>query len=188
VAKGNVIHVEGTLINARLLDCLIPNPKLFRQKNSEFTQFTNHQLLWFQEMTALQELHFSYCEFEHLPASLSLLSSLKKMKLISCANLKSLSDSMPPNLQELALRGCSQNLVQLCQAYKGEDQQFISSIPVIHIDDYTNCKEKIPTDADEMGSIEIRKPQISDAIGRRACVSCGKTFEPRDFVLRDWKC
>lgn len=155
--------------------------------NLELTRFTNDQILWFQELTSLKEIHFSYCEFEHLPASLTQLSSLKKMMLIACTKLKSLSDSMPPNLQELTLTDYSQNLVQLCQAYNGQDRQFISSIPVIHIDDTTKRHEgQIPDAHRKMYHMEIRKPS-SDAIGIEECASCGKIFELSDFILRDIK-
>ncbi|KAF3338392.1 Disease resistance protein RGA2 [Carex littledalei] len=139
-ADHSLLHHEYHLILGSL-----PSLRVLNFKNSEFTRFTNHQILWFQELTALKEIHFSNCEFEHLPASLTLLSSLKKVVLISCTKLESLSDSMPPYLQELTLMGCSQNLVQRCQPNEGEDWQFISHIPVIQID-----------------GITIRKPQISD--------------------------
>jgi hypothetical protein len=233
-ADHSLWHHEYHLILGSLPSLLVLNfTKL------KLTRFTKDQILWFQELTALKEINFSYCEFEHLPASLTQLSSLKKVDLWKCTkleslsdsmptkleslsdsmptnleslsdsmptkleslsdsmptNLESLSDSMPTNLEslsdsmptnlELTLRGCSQNLVQMCQAYNGQDRQFISSIPVIHIDDTTRRHEGQISDDHNWYRMEIRKPS-SDAIGRQACASCGKIFELGDFILRDY--
>ncbi|XP_078165515.1 disease resistance protein RGA2-like [Carex rostrata] len=137
-ADHSLLHHEYHLILGS-----VPSLRVFIFKNTEFTQFTNDQILWFQKLTTLKEIHFSNCKFDHLPASLTRLSSLKKVVLQSCTKLKSLSDSMPPNLQKLFLFKCSRNLVQLCQEYKDQDQQFISSIPVIHVDNTTTLIRKM---------------------------------------------
>ncbi|KAF3338394.1 putative disease resistance protein RGA3 [Carex littledalei] len=181
-ADHSLLHHEYHLILGRL-----PSLRVLNFKNSEFTRFTNHQILWFQELTALQEIHFSNCEFGHLPASLTQLSSLKKMELISCTKLESLSDSMPPNLQELFIDNCSKNLVRLCNAYPWQPT-IISLGILIHIDHYKNYKEKFPfyPTAHSVRSMTIQKQQISDAIGQQTCASCHKRFKRRALVLRNW--
>ncbi|XP_078166176.1 disease resistance protein RGA2-like [Carex rostrata] len=157
------IQADNSLFNHEyhLILGSLPSLPVLSFYNSEFTQFTDDQVLWFQNLTALQEIRFNKCAMTHLPASLTLLSSLKKMCLTECTRLKSLSDSMPPSLQMLKLTDCSENLVQVCEAYRGQDQQFTSSILVIHIDN----KSPFP-DAVQLRKMVIGKPQISDAIGK----------------------
>ncbi|KAJ3705722.1 hypothetical protein LUZ61_009427 [Rhynchospora tenuis] len=134
------------------------NLEVNQAKGSEQREFTMDQILWFQELTSLQELTFSNCKFTQLPSSLVTLPSLRKVKFNSCSDLQSLPENGMSPLWELALDKCSQNLMQRCQP-GGEDWPLIAHVPVILID----------------GKV-IRRPQSSTLIARKGPATFRRKF------------
>ncbi|KAJ1695431.1 hypothetical protein LUZ63_012129 [Rhynchospora breviuscula] len=93
---------------------------------------------WLQDLTTLLELTISDSTFSSLPSWLHKLSSLKKLKLMSCGNIESLHQEgdMPPSLREFVLEACSPQLATGCEL-DGEYWELISHIPIIRIDGRT---------------------------------------------------
>ncbi|XP_040382181.1 putative disease resistance RPP13-like protein 1 [Oryza brachyantha] len=69
---------------------------------------------WLQHLTSLQELELSWCH--GLPSGLASLSSLNRFILKHCGQIHSIpSSSLPGNLKEMRIEGCSHQLEQHCR-------------------------------------------------------------------------
>ncbi|KAJ1700878.1 hypothetical protein LUZ63_000657 [Rhynchospora breviuscula] len=102
---------------------------------SPAVEYTREEESWFGQLTTLEELMFFYCQnLRHLPSTLPILSSLKKLTIVSCPSISSLpEDGLPEKLIELCITNCP-DLRHQCQPYQGENWDKISHIPYIHID------------------------------------------------------
>jgi hypothetical protein len=71
-----------------------------------------------QLVTSLQDLGFAGCyELVDLPVCLHSLSSLKRLGIINCRRILRLPEKgLPPSLEELEIRGCSEELTGQCRA------------------------------------------------------------------------
>ncbi|KAJ3705271.1 hypothetical protein LUZ61_008976 [Rhynchospora tenuis] len=98
-------------------------------------EYTLEEDCLFGQLTSLEELMFFKCwKLKRLPSTLSLLSSLKKLTVVSCPSISSLPEAgLPQNLIELCITGCP-HLTYLCQPNQGYNCPNISDIPYVHID------------------------------------------------------
>jgi hypothetical protein len=81
------------------------------------TSLTDEQERALQLLTSLEELAFRYCDYlEELPVGLHSLPSLKRLKINCCWRISWLPESgLPPSLEELEIRGCSEELMEQCR-------------------------------------------------------------------------
>ncbi|OAY85751.1 putative disease resistance protein RGA1 [Ananas comosus] len=98
--------------------------------------FKVEQEEWFQKLISLEELSFMACRnLQSLPASLVTFSSIKKLSIGLCPEIKSLPENgLPASLKELRIWGCPL-LKERCIKDQGLDWQLIAHIPYICIDD-----------------------------------------------------
>jgi NB-ARC domain/Rx N-terminal domain len=108
----------------------LPSLRILDFKHYQQNLFTISQTSWLRELTALEELNFCNCNFEHFPG-LDTLSSLKKVMLISCPRLESLR-CMPFFLREFTIKDCPSSLVHRCQP-EGEEWHHISHVACIQL-------------------------------------------------------
>ncbi|KAL6843818.1 hypothetical protein ACP4OV_026389 [Aristida adscensionis] len=79
------------------------------------TGLTGEQESALQLLTSLQELRFVCCEgLTDLPVGLHSLPSLKRLEIYRCPHISRLPKDLPPSLEELVVRGCSDNLKEQC--------------------------------------------------------------------------
>ncbi|KAF8747222.1 hypothetical protein HU200_013275 [Digitaria exilis] len=83
----------------------------------EVRRLTDEQERALQLLMSLQELQFeNYFHLEDLPVGLYSLPSLKKLEIDNCQRISSLSEkNLPPSLEELQIRYCSKELIDVCR-------------------------------------------------------------------------
>ncbi|CAL9777857.1 unnamed protein product [Musa acuminata subsp. burmannicoides] len=98
--------------------------------------FTVEQEEWLQQLPSLEELQFSFCEkLLSLPANLANISSIKKLEIHNCPEIKSLPENgLPLLLKELIILQCP-SLSERCRKDEGADWPKIAHIPYIRTDD-----------------------------------------------------
>jgi Leucine-rich repeat (LRR) protein len=71
-------------------------------------RFTTEQEDALHLLNSLQELHFFYCwKLQRLPAGLTKLTTLKRLQIIECTEIRSLpKDGLPNSLRELVITDC----------------------------------------------------------------------------------
>ncbi|XP_020108954.1 putative disease resistance protein RGA1 isoform X2 [Ananas comosus] len=100
--------------------------------------FKVEQEEWFQKLILLEELSFLACRnLQSLPTSLVTFSSIKKLSIGLCPEIKSLPENgLPASLKELRIWGCP-SLKERCVKDQGLDWQLIAHVPFIFIDGET---------------------------------------------------
>ncbi|KAJ4745468.1 TIR-NBS-LRR class disease resistance protein [Rhynchospora pubera] len=131
----------GTAIESLYAVGRLPSLRTLFISYSHAREYTRDEESWFQQLTSLEELLFSNCQnLKRLPSTLPMLSSMKKLTIVSCPSISSLPEAgLPQNLIELCISGCSE-LEYQCRPYQGDDWLKISHIPYIHINVFNSDK------------------------------------------------
>nr|CAD1835578.1 unnamed protein product [Ananas comosus var. bracteatus] len=124
-------NVWITLGTARSLRCIVLSC-------NHLACFKVEQEEWFQKLILLEELSFLACRnLQSLPTSLVTFSSIKKLSIGLCPEIKSLPENgLPASLKELRIWGCP-SLKERCVKDQGLDWQLIAHVPFIFIDGET---------------------------------------------------
>ncbi|CAM0958871.1 unnamed protein product [Alopecurus aequalis] len=80
----------------------------------------------------LHMLELSYCSWDALPENMEHLTSLKKLLIRSCKNIRSLP-SLPQSLEEFTLSGCNYGFTESCETVGNPNWEKIEHIARKHI-------------------------------------------------------
>ncbi|WOL18557.1 disease resistance protein RGA2-like isoform X1 [Canna indica] len=124
----------------RVSQC-IPAAKLDLLRHLEISScflvaFTVEQEEWFMLLKCLRCLSFLECNsMSSLPTVLKWLTSLQRIQVMRCPNLKSLPENgLPAELKELHISKCHKELNERCSWKNGADWHKISHVETITID------------------------------------------------------
>ena len=76
--------------------------------------FSQEQTEIFTNLSSLRWLAFLHCNIRSLPANLSSLTTLEKLRIYNCKNLSSLPD-LPPSLQSFHTQACNSAFKEHCR-------------------------------------------------------------------------
>ena len=77
----------------------------------------------------LRVLKLAYCRWDDLPGNIEQLTSLEKLRLFQCMNIRSLP-ALPPSLEKFSLTYCKDEFTKSCQTVGHENWEKLKHVPI----------------------------------------------------------